>query len=90
MAKTWTLTELVAQFREYTGRPTNTTQLDDDAIKVLINDYYINHFPSDAKVDEFDTFFTQALSATDDGVYALATDVDRLDDPITINGRQII
>ena len=89
MAKTWTLTELVAQFREYTGRPTNTTQLSDDAIKIQINDYYVNHFPSDAKVDEFDTFYTQALSATDDGVYAIPQSVARFDDPVTINGNQI-
>ena len=88
MAKTWTLTELVAQFREYTGRKTEN-QLSDANIKILITDYYINHFPSDAKVDEFDTFYTQALSATDDGVYDIPQSVDRFDDPVTINGNQI-
>lgn len=89
MAKTWTLTELVAEFRKYTGRPTNTNQLSDDAIKILINDYYVNHFPSDAKVDEFNTFYTQALSATDDGIYPIPQSVARFDDPVTINGNQI-
>ena len=29
------------------------------------------------------------MSATDDGVYSLGENVDRLDDPVTINGRQI-
>ncbi len=88
MAKLWDLSELRAQFRVYTGRPT-TGQISDSDINDLINDYYVNQFPSDAKVDEFDTFFTQALSATDDGVYDISQDVDRLDDPVTINGNQI-
>ena len=88
MAKTWTLTELVAQLREYIGRP-STAQISDDALKILVNDYYINHFPSDANVDEFDTFYTQALSATDDGIYPIPQSVERFDDPITINGNQI-
>ncbi len=89
MAKTWTLAELVAQMREDIGRPSES-QISDANLKIFINDYYINHFPHDAKVDEFDTFFIQALSATDDGVYDIAQSVDRLDDPVTINGNQIM
>lgn len=50
----------------------------------------MNHFPSDAKVDEFDVFYTQALSATDTGIYAIGQNIDRFDDPVTINGREII
>ena len=88
MAKLWDLSELRAQFRVYTGRVTTALMSDSD-IDDEINDYYVNHFPSDAKVDEFDTFFTQALSATDDGVYDISQDVERLDDPVTINGNQI-
>jgi hypothetical protein len=72
----------------YTGRD-STAQISDEDAKTIINDYYINHWPNDAQVDEFDTFFTQALSATDDGVYDLNENVDRLDDPVTINGSQI-
>ncbi len=87
--KTWKLSEIRALFRELTGRP-STSQISDVNVDKEINDYYVNHFPSDAKVDEFDVFFTQALSATDDGVYSLGQNVDRLDDPVTINGRQII
>lgn len=88
MAKTWTLTELVAEWRKYTGR-TTSDQISDEDVKVLINDYYVNHFPDDAEVDEFDVFYTQALSATDDGVYSIPQSVDRFDDPVTINGSQI-
>lgn len=88
MALTWTLAEMRAKFREYTGRVT-TDQISDSDINDLINDYYVNQFPNDAQVNEFDTFFTQALSATDDGIYALDSTVDRLDDPVTINGAQI-
>ncbi len=88
MALTWNIAELITRFREDTGR-SQTTDISDNDVTDLINDYYVNYFPSDAKVDEFDTFFTQALSAVDDGVYAIDSTVDRLDDPITINGRQI-
>jgi hypothetical protein len=88
MPLTWTREEIRDKFRELTGRKT-TDQISDSDVNDLINDYYVNHFPGDAKVDEFDTFFTQALSATDDGIYALDSTVDRFDDPVTINGRQI-
>ena len=85
---TWNIAGLITRFREDTGRR-DTDDISDDSVAALINDYYVNYFPSDAKVDEFDTFFTQALSATDDGVYPIDSTVDRLDDPVTINGRQI-
>lgn len=88
MAQTWTLAELRAQFRIYTGRP-SADQISDSDVNDKINDYYVNLFSNDAQVDEFDTFLTQSLSATDDGVYDIAQNVDRLDDPITINGNQI-
>lgn len=87
--KSWKLSEIREEWRKLTGRPSIAQILDADVNKE-INDYYVNHFPGDAKVDEFDVFFTQALSATDSGVYALASNIDRLDDPVTINGTQII
>lgn len=87
--KTWKLSEQRSLFRELTGRP-STSQITDVNANKEINDYYVNHFPHDAEVDEFNVFFTQALSATDDGIYSLAQNIDRLDDPVTINGRQII
>lgn len=30
------------------------------------------------------------MSATDSGIYSVASNIDRLDDPVTINGRQIV
>ena len=86
--KTWTLAEQRTLFRELTGKK-STEQISDVDVNKELNDYFVNHFPSDAKVDEFSVFFTQAMSATDDGVYSLSQNVDRLDDPVTINGRQI-
>ena len=88
MALTWNLAQLVARFREDTGR-SSTSDISDDGVGNLLNDYYVNYFPSDARIDEFNTFFTQALSATDSGVYAIDQSVDRLDDPVTINGNEI-
>ena len=85
---TWKLSEMRALWRELTGRP-STGQITDVNVNKEINDYYVNHFSDDAKVDEFDVFFTQALSATDTGIYSIASNIDRLDDPVTINGREI-
>lgn len=87
--KIWKLSEIRELFRELTGRP-STEQITDVNANKEINDYYVNHFPDDARVNEFDVFFTQALSATDSGIYSLGSNIDRLDDPVTINGRQII
>ncbi len=89
MALTWTMTQMIARWREDTGR-SQTTDISDSTVLDLINDYYVNQFSSDAEVDEFNIFFTQALSATDTGIYSLSQDVDRLDDPVTINGREIV
>lgn len=88
MPLTWVLAEIITRWREDTGR-SQTADISDDDVADFLNDYYVNHFPSDAKVDEFDIFFTKAMSATDSGIYAIAQEVDRLDDPVTINGREI-
>ena len=88
-AKTWKLSEMRTLWRELTGRK-STSQTSNTIIDEEIIDYYVNRFSHDARVDEFNVFFTQALSATDDGVYSLGQNVDRLDDPVTINGREII
>ncbi len=85
---TWNMTQLIARWREDTGR-SSTDDISDNSVAALINDYYVNYFAGDTGADEFNTFFTQALSATDDGVYALAQNIDRLDDPVTINGNPI-
>lgn len=87
--KTWTLAEIRALWRELTGRP-STGQISDVNVNKEINDYYVNHFSHDAGVDEFNVFYTQALSATDSGIYSIAQNIDRFDDPVTINGREII
>ncbi len=87
--KTWKLSEIRTLWRELTGRP-STGQISDTNVNKEINDYYVNHFSHDAKVDEFDVFYTQALSATDTGIYSIASNIDRLDDPVTVNGREIV
>ena len=87
--KIWTLSEMRDLFREITGRR-STAQLSDANVNKELNDYYVHHFPGDAKVDEFNVFYTQALSATDSGIYPVAQNIDRLDDPVTINGKEIV
>ncbi len=89
MALAWTMAEIITRWREDTGR-SQTTDISDADVLDRLNDYYVNHFSSDAEVDEFDIFFTQALSATDTGIYSLSPVVDRLDVTFTINGREIV
>jgi len=86
MALTWKLSEIRAEFRKLTGR-SSTDDISDANADNAINDYWVNHFPTDARVDRFDGFFTQALAATDDGDYDLSTDVERLSDPVLIDTR---
>ena len=81
--------EIRALMRVHIGRP-STGQVTDSVLNDWIDNYYVNNFPSDAKVDEFDVFFTQALSATDNGIYPIAQKIDRLANPLTINGNEII
>jgi len=86
---TWDLEEIRDRWREDTGR-SQTADISDADVNKRINDYLVHHFGHDARVDEFDIFITQALSATDSGEYTLSTDIERLDDPVTIDGTQII
>lgn len=88
MSLTWTLAEIRAEFRKFTGRG-STGEISDDDVDDLLNNYYVNYFPEDAKVVNFDSFFTQALSATDDGEYPLAQTVVKLMTPMTIDGAEI-
>lgn len=84
MALTWKLSEIRTRWREDTGL-SQVADISNDDVDALINDYYVHHFPNDARVAEFDSFIEQATSATDDGEYSLDTGIDRLDDPVTIN-----
>ena len=85
---TWKLSEIRTRWRELTGR-SSTSDISDDEVDKLINDYYQNYFPEDALVTNFDGFFTQAVLATDNGEYTLAQTVVKLMEPMTINGAEI-
>ena len=85
---TWKRSEIRDRWRELTGR----TTVDDIAnvdIDSLLNDYYVNYFPEDALVTNFDGFFTQAALPTDNGEYSLAQTIVKLMEPMTINGAEI-
>ena len=88
MAYTGTLAEIRAKFREFTGLA-KTTNMSDNDCDARINDYYVNRFPHDGRVDEFDIWITQELLATDSGEYTIDDEIDRLDDPVTIDGNEI-
>ena len=66
MSLTWKLSEIRTRWRELTGLST-TGDISDSALDDLINDYYVNWFPEDAKVSIFDGDFTQLVTAVDSG-----------------------
>ncbi len=86
--KTWTLSEIRQEFRDRTGRP-STTQISDSAINDLINEYYVNDFPTVSGLDDFKGDFSQLLLPTDSGIYSLSADILRLLNPMTIDGQRI-
>jgi hypothetical protein len=89
MAKTWKLSEIRAEFRLLTGRST-TAEISDSDVNDLINDYYQNNFPEDAKVANFDTDFTQETSPSDSGEYSLSSGYNAIKEPVTINDEPIL
>ena len=88
-AFTWKLSEIRTRVREHIGRR-DTSDVTDVELNKRINDYYVNQFPADAGVDEFNVFYTQALAATDTGIYSVGQNIDRLDEPVTLNGAEIV
>lgn len=85
---TWKRSEIRDRWRELTGL-SQVADIADADIDALINDYYVNFFPEDALVTNFDAFFTQAAIATDNGEYSLAQSIVKLMEPMTINGAAI-
>jgi len=85
---TWVLSEIRTRFRELTGR-SSTSDISNDDVDALINDYYQNYFPEDALVTNFDEFFTEALAATDSGEYTIDQTVVKLMEPMSIGTNQL-
>lgn len=85
---TWVLSEIRTEFRRLTGR-SQTTDISDSDCNKFINDYYVNYFPEDALVVNFDGFFTQETAPSDDGEYSLAQTIVKLMEPMTIDGKEI-
>jgi len=85
---TWKRSEIRTRWRQLTGR-TQVSDIADIDVDALINDYYVNYFPEDALVTNFDDWFTQAAIATDNGEYNLAQTIVKLMEPMTINGAEI-
>ncbi len=85
---TWVLSEIRDAFRKHIGR-TQTTDISDTDSNKEINDYYVNFFPEDALVTNFDDFFTQETTPTDNGEYSLAQTIVKLMEPMTVDGKEI-
>jgi len=85
MAKTWTLAEIRKLYRKLIGRP-SISQISDSDADDNINDWYRNQFPLEADDGFFREWLTQALTATDNGVYSLDESVLVVQEPVKING----
>jgi hypothetical protein len=68
-----------------TGKKSAGTISNDD-IDDQINDYYQNQFPFDVDDGFFSAWLTQALSATDNGIYDLDASVLVIQEPVKVNG----
>lgn len=89
MAQTWPLSNIRAKYRRLTGKR-STVQISDSDVNDEINDYYQNQFPFDVDVGFFGAWLTQALSATDSGIFSLAATVLTIQEPVKINGDVMI
>ncbi len=85
---TWVMSELVTEWRLLTGAR-STEQETDTTIHKLINDYYQNYFPEQAKVDDLDDFLNQATSAVDSGQYSILQTTLKIQEPVTLDGNKI-
>ncbi len=82
------LGEIRGRFRKHIGK-SSTSEETDAICNKWINDAYRNHLPEILQLDKFKSWFTQALSATDNGKYAIAqTDID-FTRPVFLNGEEI-
>jgi hypothetical protein len=61
----------------------------DADVDALINDYYVNYFPEDALVTNFDGWHGELVYPTDSGIYELDQDVVKIMEPMMINGAEI-
>lgn len=87
-AYTWILSQIRTEFRELIGL-SDTASMADVVCNKKINDYYVNYFPLDAKIQHFDGDFTQATTAVDDGEYSLDEAYTKLMAPMFINNGEI-
>lgn len=68
MAFTWVGSEIVTLFQQMVSEQS----LASATCMNWINDYYQNQFPEDAQVPELKSWWTQTMSAVDNGAYSLA------------------
>ncbi len=87
-AYTWVLSEIRTEFRDLTGR-SQTADISDADVNKFINDYFVNYFPEDALVVNFDGFFTRETTPTDAGEYSLAQTLIKLMEPMTLDDDEI-
>lgn len=85
---TWKLSEIRTRWRELTGRGSEDDISDDD-VNALINDYYVNYFPEDALVTNFDGFYGELAFPTDSGIYDIDSEYVKIMEPMMINGAEI-
>ena len=75
-------------FRDFSGM-SGTDEISNSKINVLLNDFYKTVFITEVYTTVFDSDYTQAVTATDDGVYSLATSVEEIKERVTFNNAEL-
>lgn len=86
---TWVLTEILVEWRLITGLKQTSDISAVNGYK-RINDYYRNRFPLQVDLDLLHDWYSQAMAMTDNGRYQLAQTDLRIDEPVTVNNREIM
>ena len=80
----WTLTTIIAKWRELTGR-SSTDDISLADVTAIINDYYQEDFPFEIDSHTFRADYTATATVDDAGEIALADTDLELNEPITAN-----
>jgi len=79
---------IVQNFRDYTGLSEAADITDADVI-ILVNDYYVTEFAPEVDTDDFQQDYNIAMAATDDGSYALPSNIVDVQAPVWRDGNKI-
>lgn len=84
-----TVDGMVQLFRDYTGLSA-TADISDANIIIRLSNFYTGPFGKKVRTDDFSADYTANLLPTDSGEISLPTNIIAVDDPVYLNGGQIV